>query len=65
MNPTDTPTLHPANITGAPTTTWLGLSSLAGGAAQAIATGGLPTSTAGWVVFGLQALGGLFGIFGR
>jgi hypothetical protein len=61
----DTPTLHPANITGSPTTTFLGLASLFQGAGQMLATNGLPTNTVGWVVFGLSGLAGLFGILGK
>lgn len=57
--------MNASNITGSPGTTWAGLGALALTASQAIQTNGLPTSTAGWVSFGLGILGGLGAIFGR
>ena len=61
----DTPALHLDNITGSPGTTFAGLGLWASAAMQALGTGGLPTSTAGWFVFGSQAIMGLLSIFGR
>ena len=63
MNPA--PAIATSNIAASPGSTFAGVGVLATGLAQTIATGGLPTSTAGWIVFGLQMFGGLFGILGR
>jgi len=57
--------MNTANITGSPGTTWAGIGALAAAASQTIATNGLPTSTAGWITFGLSIVGGLGAILGR
>lgn len=59
------PALAASNITGRPTSTFLGLAVAAQGIGQLVATQGLPTTTAQWVVFSASILAGVFGAFGR
>ena len=59
------PVLGSGNITNHTGSTFAGISALALGASQMIATNGIPTTTPGWIVLALSLLGGLGGIFGR
>lgn len=59
------PALHVDNVAASPGSTFAGLSALLFGLSNGVGAQGLPTTTAGWVTFGLASLGGLLGIFGR
>lgn len=58
-------TLALTNAAGSPGSTFAGIAVLFSALSQQIAQGGLPTTSAGWTVLGLQALGGFAAILGR
>ena len=59
------PALHTDNITAHPGSTWAGVGVVLTGVAQAVASGGVPSSVAGWLVLGLQVGAGVLGMLGK
>lgn len=59
------PAIHTDNITAHPGSTFAGIGLWASGLFQMIGSTGMPVGTAGWALFGLQAMGGLFAILGK
>lgn len=64
------PEFHPAlaasNITDHPGSTYAGIGAILAVVSSSImSTGGMPTTTAGWLVFASTVLAGIGGILGR
>lgn len=56
--------LHPSNVFGSPGSTWAGVAAILGVVTTAM-SGGLPTSQAGWVTFGVSVVAGIGAIFSK
>jgi hypothetical protein len=59
------PALHPDNITAHPGSTFAGAGVVLVGVGQMLASGAMPTTTAGWITFALQLGTGVLGMFGK
>lgn len=61
----DQPALHPSNITAHPGSSWAGAGVLAVAVGQQIASGQMPSSTAGWSMFAIQIAMAVAAAFGK